>query len=265
MLQKVVWREKLNFKRTEIQKKIFVIFRFKFKASMFKYCSFFFISYFLTSCGLFAPSVQKTNTKSLKNAPFDAIIVPGVPFHGETWSETMKMRVHWSKYLYDKGYTKNIIYSGSAVYSPYEEARVMAIYAEALGIPKERIFTDPRAEHSTENVYYSYRVAVKHGFQKLALATDPFQTNSLRKFIKKFEFPVELLPIIYDSLNLESLTTPVIDGTPALRENFVSITERETTFQRLKGTMGQNIRWQEEDLKTKRLKKKYANRIERKE
>ncbi len=224
-----------------------------------------FLLYVAVSCGILNSSPSKTNAKSLANAPYDAIIVPGVPFHGETWSETMKMRVQWSKYLYDKGYTKNIIYSGSAVYSPYEEAKTMALYAEALGIPKERIFTDPRAEHSTENVYYSYRVAVKQGFKKLALATDPFQTNSLRKFIKKFEFPVELLPIIYDSLNLQSLTTPVIDGSPALRENFVSITERESIFKRLKGTMGQNIRWQEEDLKTKRLKKKYANRIEGKE
>jgi uncharacterized SAM-binding protein YcdF (DUF218 family) len=222
----------------------------------------FFFALFFTSCGLLAPSPSKTTTKNLAFAPYDAIIVPGVPFDGETWSETMKQRVHWSKYLYDNGYAKNVIYSGSAVYSPYEEAKIMAIYAEALGIPKENIFTDPRAEHSTENVYYSYKVAKKNGFQKLALATDPFQTNSLRKFIKKFEFPVELLPIIYDTLNVQIMNTPMIDGSPARRDNFVSIAERESFFKRLKGTFGQNIRWQAEDLKTRRLKKKYGDRIE---
>jgi len=227
-----------------------------------KYLSFFSLTLILSSCGLFAPSAAKTTNKNLAFAPYDVIIVPGVPFGGEHWSETMMQRVHWSKYLYDKGFTKNIIYSGSAVYSHYEEAQTMAIYAETLGIPKENIFTDPRAEHSTENVYYSYRVAVKNGFKKIGLATDPFQTNSLRSFIKKFEFPVELLPIVYDTLNTVEMISPKIDGNAAIRENFVSIKERESFFKRLKGTMGQNIRWQEEDLKTKRLRKKYGNRIE---
>src|SRR5438067_574875 len=62
---------------------------------------------------------------------FDAIIVPGVPFENGRWSQTMKSRVGWSYYLYRKGIAKNIIYSGAAVYSPYVEARIMALYGEA--------------------------------------------------------------------------------------------------------------------------------------
>jgi len=195
-------------------------------------------------------------------APFDAIIVPGVPFHGENWSETMKMRVCWSKYLYDNGIAKNIIYSGSAVYTEYEEASIMALYAMELGIPKEHIFKDQRAEHSTENVYYSYQVAKKNGFKNLALATDPFQAKSLKRFIRKFEFPVKLLPIVHDSLDYKTFADPKINPVTAKVDNFVSIKERETFIKRLKGTFGQNIKWQEEDLKTEHQKKKYANRIE---
>src|SRR5690606_27635585 len=107
------------------------------------------------SCGMTSRTARKTVEENKAFVPYDAIIVPGVPFDGENWSETMKMRVCWSKYLYDKGYAKNIIYSGSAVYTEYEEASIMALYAEELGIPKEHIFRDQRAEHSTENVYYS--------------------------------------------------------------------------------------------------------------
>lgn len=220
------------------------------------------ITFLLSSCGVFKPSPQKTLVANKINAPYDAIIVPGVPFHGEAWSETMQARVLWSKYLYDNGYAKNIIYSGSAVYTEFEEAAVMAKYAEELGIPKEHIFTDPRAEHSTENIYYSYQVAKKHNFKTLALATDPFQANSMRSFIKKFDFPIDLLPIVYDTLKTQPQITPNIDPTATKVEHFVSITERESFGKRLKGTMGQNICWQEEDLKTKRLYKKYKDRLD---
>jgi len=217
---------------------------------------------FLSGCMLFGPSTAKTTHTSLAHAPFDAIIVPGVPYDGAHWSETMMARVKWSKYLYDKGYAKNIIYSGSAVYTPYVEADIMALYAQSMGIPEEHIFSETRAEHSTENVYYSYRLAKEHGFHHLALATDPFQAKSMRRFIKKFDFPVLLLPFLSDTLEKQDLSEPTIEPGSAKKESFVSIVERESFFKRLKGTFGQNIRWKEEDLKTKRLRKKYADRIE---
>lgn len=216
----------------------------------------------LSGCFLFAPSAEKTNRKYLPKAPYDAIIVPGVPYDGKHWSEAMRNRVHWSIYLYKNGIAKNIIYSGSAVYTEYEEAQVMALYAEALGVPKENIFLDPRSEHSTENIYYSYRVAKTNGFQKIALATDPFQLNGMRKFIKKFELPVDLLPIVKDTLLKQDLKEPLIDPAPAKRANFVSIVDRQSKWQRLRGTFAQYICWKEEDLKTKRLRKKYGDRIE---
>ena len=55
------------------------------------------------------------------------------------------------------GMAKNVMFSGSAVYTPYYESKIMALYAEAIGIPKERIYIETEAEHSTENIFYSYR------------------------------------------------------------------------------------------------------------
>jgi len=203
--------------------------------------------FLLSACGMTARKARKTVEKNMVYAPYDAIIVPGVPFQGENWSQTMKMRVYWSKYLFDRGYAKNIIYSGSAVYSEYQESSIMALYAEELGIPKERIFKDEGAEHSTENVYYSYQVAKKHGFKNLALATDPFQAKSLKRFINKFEFPIKLMPIVFDSLDYKNIPDPKINPKSAKVDDFVSIKERESFLKRLKGTFGQNIKWQEED------------------
>lgn len=69
------------------------------------------------------------------------------------------------------------MYSGSSAYSPYYEGEIMALYAIAIGIPKENVFTETRAEHSTENLFYVYLKAKKLGFTHIALATDPFQAK----------------------------------------------------------------------------------------
>lgn len=216
----------------------------------------------LSGCSISQNKAKQLYLEELSNSPYDAIIVPGVPFYGEDWSRTMEARVKWSKFLYDKGITKNIIYSGSAVYTEFTESKIMGLYAEQLMIPSDHLFYDTRAEHSTENVYYSYQIAKEKGFDKIALATDPFQTKSLKRFIRKFDFPIKLIPIIFDSLGKIDVQGINIDPSSAKKKDFISIKERESFFKRLKGTFGQNIQWKEEDLKTKRLKKKYADRIE---
>lgn len=214
---------------------------------------------FLSSCGLFSPGAKKIVSKNLAHQPFDAIIVPGVPFFGENWDPVMKIRVHWSKYLYDQGYVKNIIYSGGAVYSPYYEGKVMALYGEALGIPKEHIFAETGAEHSVENVYNCYQVAKKHNFKNIALASDPFQTRNLKGFIKKFDLPIHYLPIIFDTLKIQDQYEPIIQQELARVQdpNWKNIKERESLGKRLRGTFARWIVWKEEDLKKKRHVKKF--------
>ena len=176
--------------------------------------------------------------------PFDAIIVPGVPFNNGRWDSIMKFRVLWSYVLYKDGYTKNVIYSGSSVYSPYYEGIIMGLYAEKLGIPREHIFYETQARHSTENVYYSYLLAQKQGFKSIALATDPFQSAMLKGFTRKrFESPIYLLPFLTDTIAQYRQLNPSIDPTPAKAGNFTSITEKESFWQRLKGTMGRDIKW----------------------
>lgn len=216
----------------------------------------------LSSCAFFHPSIQKTFNRSLAESPYDAIIVPGVPFVDSTWSNTMKMRVSWANHLYKIGATKNIIYSGSAVYTDYRESTIMALYGEELGIPKSAIFEDRRAEHSTENVYYGYLVAKEQGFKKIALATDPFQTNMLRSFIRKFDLPVDLLPVVWQTFSKLELPSPVIDPASAKVEGAVSLIETQSFWQRLRGTMGKNICWKREDLKKKRFHRRFKDRIE---
>jgi len=206
-------------------------------------------------------SAEKAFHEGVKSQPYDAIIVPGFPYNGEKWDMVLQMRIHWAKYLYRKGYTKNVIFSGSAVATHFTESKVMATYAEALGIPAEKIFTEEKAEHSTENVYYSYRLAKKHGFNKIALASDPIQTSYMRKFIKKFELPIGLLPTVIDTLKVLDLYEPVIDPKKAIKKDFIKLSAREGFFKRFKGTIGKYIVWHEEDLKKKRFRRRFKNRM----
>jgi len=187
---------------------------------------------------------MKDLAKTEQVKPLDAIIVPGVPFNNGGWDSVMKGRVLWSYILYKNGYAKNVIYSGSAVYSHYYEGIIMGLYAEQLGIPREHIFYETKARHSTENVYYSYLLARDHGFKSIGLATDPFQSSLLRGFTRKrFETQIWHLPMITDSLKQYNYLDPKIDPKPALADSFISITENESLWKRLQGTMGKDIDW----------------------
>ncbi|HEX8515564.1 MAG TPA: YdcF family protein [Bacteroidia bacterium] len=201
----------------------------------------------VTSCGYFRPKPLSLYQRAVKEQPYDAIIVPGYPFNGKRWDTIMKGRVLWATYLFRKGYTRNIIFSGGAVYSPYYEAKIMALYGEALGIPSKNIFVDTIAEHSTENVYYSYRIAKKQGFKKIAIATDPYQSAKLMGFSRrKFDMKIDHIPFVEDSLRILKDLDPKIDPSSAMVKDFRSIVETQSRFHRLMGTLGKNIKFEKE-------------------
>lgn len=174
---------------------------------------------------------------------YDIIVVPGIPLYNGKWDSTMKARVYWSKYLIDKGISKNVMYSGSSVYSPYYESEVMRLYAIAIGIPQELIYTEKLAEHSTENIYYGYYRSKQLGFEKIALATDPFQAKQLSSYAKlRLNRDVGIIPIVFDTLrSMEpTMVDPVINFEKAYNKDFVSIIERESKWKRFKGTLSWN-------------------------
>jgi len=201
----------------------------------------------LASCITSKKRPKRDLAKATLVKPFDAIIVPGIPFKNGSWDSVMKARVIWSYVLYKNGYTRNVIYSGSCVYSPYYESRIMGLYAQQLGIPREHIYYETEARHSTENVYYAYLLAQKQGFKSIALATDPFQSSLLRSFTRRrFETEIYHLPFVADTLRAYNHLNPTIDPSSAMAApDFISITETETFRQRLRGTFGRNIHWRQ--------------------
>lgn len=186
------------------------------------------------------PGIYFEEAKS--KAPYDAVIVPGFPHVEDSMTTIVQNRVLWGWYLYTNGFAKNIIFSGGAVYTPYKESEIMAMYAIQLGIPKEHIFVDTQAEHSTENLYYSYKIAEKNQFKRVAFATDIAQSSFVYSINNEiFKIPVDFIPIVYDTLKGITRIEPNIDQNAAIVENFVSIVERESLWKRLRGTRGEKV------------------------
>ena len=203
----------------------------------------FFIMLLLNSCTFSSRASKRLYNQAAKEQ-FDMVIVPGVPFVNGKWDRIMKGRVYWAKFLFEKGIAKNLMFSGGAVYSPYTEAGIMSLYAETIGVPKENIFIETKAEHSTENAYYSYKKAIKLGFKKIAIASDPFQTKMLKSFARKrLSTDIRLIPFVSDSLKtLESeMKDPEIDYAQYFVKDFIPLPKREGFWKRFRGTMGKNI------------------------
>ncbi len=216
----------------------------------------------ICSCGPLFYRPKKHFEKNKELGPFDAIIVPGFQYNeGEDWHSVVKIRMVWAKYLYDHGHCKHIIFSGDAVYTPFVEAEIMAQYAEKMGVPREHILIENKAEHSVENIYYSYRLAKDNNWKKVAVATDFVQAKRLSRFIKKYQLPVVMLPIVIDTLKMLPKPEPVIDPQQAKVENFIPLQNRKNFANRFRGTLGKNIKWYREDLKSPKLQKKLKSRI----
>ena len=204
--------------------------------------TYFFILYFTFSCSVLSRSSREIFDVSIKEHPvYDCVIIPGIPFNEPAWDKVMLMRVTWAAYLYQKGYVKNIIMSGAAVYSPFKESVIMREYALALGVPAEHVFVEDKAEHSTENLWFGNELAKSLGFSTVALASDPFQTKMLRKFAKKQGLEVGYLPVIFEILKTLPHETPFINYEQHRFKEFVALPKRESFFKRFRGTLGKHI------------------------
>ena len=180
-----------------------------------------------------------------RDVPYDAIIVPGVPYRDSGMADVMNFRVRWAKKLYDEGITRNIIFSGGAVYTPYVEGKIMALMGEKIGIPKEHIFVEGKAEHSTENLYYGYLLARQLGFERIAVASDPYQSFLLSEVHERFKlYGIDFLPMKFSFLKQVDKTFIEIDPTSAKANEFVALPERQSFAERFRGTRGKYVKEQ---------------------
>jgi uncharacterized SAM-binding protein YcdF (DUF218 family) len=197
-----------------------------------------------SSCGKIF--THATYQRAQQRGAYDAVIVPGFPYHADAKNinTIYKIRIYWAYHLYKTGMARNIIFSGGAVHTPYVEARIMAEYAKELGVPEEHIIIEDRAEHSTENLFYGYELAKERGLRRVAVATDPFQSEMIRYLTMKDNLPVEFIPAVVGIITKEYWNTYElsIDPSTAMVDDFVPLKQRLSKEERRRGTAGDRYR-----------------------
>ncbi|MBI3518643.1 MAG: YdcF family protein [Bacteroidetes bacterium] len=191
--------------------------------------------------------------------PYDVIIVPGFPHDSGNVNMVVSQRVKWAYYLYKNGYTKNIIFSGAAVHSPYIEANMMRLFALQLGVKNENIFTETKAEHTTENLYYSCVLASQLGFKTIGFATEPAQASFMKPFKRKFNLQVDFIPVVADSLWKLPLQLKPINPIAEQAEfipNFIPLEKRESIFENLRGSRGHRVK--KDIRRARKLKRQHS-------
>lgn len=214
------------------------------KLSRFIFITPFFI--FLSGCNLyydaFYTDPKKCFSYACKNGPYDVIIVPGFPSDSGKINGILAERLNWANFLYKNGYAKRIIFSGSSVYTPYVEAKIMRLYALQSGINLDDIFVETKAEHTTENLYYGCQLANELGFKTIAFATQPAQASFMKPFKRKFRLKIDMLPVLTDSIKQFSYVFDSINVSKLFVKDFISIEKREGLIKRFNGTRGQTVK-----------------------
>lgn len=197
---------------------------------------------FSSSCSFLKHSPGKCYTKAVEQ-PYDVVIIPGYPHDGKEWNSVIKFRLLWALHLYENKLAKNFIFSGGSVHTPYNEGIIMALYAVKMGIPKENIFIEPRAKHSSENVYYSLLIAEELKFERVAIATDPVQgfllTNYTERIRNKTIHYINLQP--KKIRNVKNPDEPKIDFWLAYNDGFSPLVKDKKYWERKKESLGLSI------------------------
>ena len=197
------------------------------------------LSSVIVSCSMVKHSPGKCYKKAIEQ-PYDVVIIPGYPHDGKEWNAVIKFRLLWALHLYDNKLAKNFIFSGGSVHTPYNEGTIMALYAVKMGIPKENIFIEPRAKHSSENVYYSLKVAEELKFERIAIATDPVQGFLLTNYTERIRHKT----VHYINLQPKKIRAvkhpdePKIDFWLAYNDEFSPLIKDKNYWERKKESLG---------------------------
>jgi hypothetical protein len=123
---------------------------------------------FVGACG-----TANLELRGAPDQPFDVVIVPGCPSEDDgSLSRCQMSRALWAFRLWERGWARNFITSGAAVYTPYVEAEALAAALAALGVPPDRIWLEWNALHTDENMFYSLQIARAQQFRTVAVAAD---------------------------------------------------------------------------------------------
>jgi len=125
------------------------------------------MAFALTGC-----SIARYEQRTAPPQAFDVVVIPGCPSEEDgALSRCQAGRALWAATVWERGWARAFITSGGAVHSPFVEAEAIAAALVALGVPADRVFIEPDALHTDENMYDSLRIARAVGARTVAVAS----------------------------------------------------------------------------------------------
>lgn len=111
------------------------------------------------------------NTKDPKNKADVLVVLGNSPNPNNKPNKLLQYRLDKAIELYNKGYAKNIIVTGSKVRDSYYEADVMKNYCIENNIPPNVIFLERKARTTLENAKYSNEIIKENDFKNVIVVT----------------------------------------------------------------------------------------------
>jgi hypothetical protein len=192
----------------------------------------------LAQCGCSLSRAGRYEVRGVPAPPFDAVIIPGCPSAADGALSTCQMRrAAWGALLYQRGYARHFITSGAAVHSPYVEAEALAAALHALGVPEARIYLEPQALHTDENMYNAMRLARRLHWRRLAVASDRGHALGGCEMLASWSQPCHVLSIDNDDLRpfLSAQRQRLLGVRTARVSPFIPLAERERELHRRTG------------------------------
>lgn len=100
----------------------------------------------------------------------------GVGETGSPGKSTIE-RARYSVDLFEKGYSKTIIFSSGYTFGSYDDASNMKLFAMSMGIPEENIVLEKKAGSTYENVKFTTEILRKKGINSILLVSAVYNTR----------------------------------------------------------------------------------------
>ncbi|HEV2135900.1 MAG TPA: YdcF family protein [Terracidiphilus sp.] len=114
------------------------------------------------------------HTSNTSRTRFDAIIVLGYPATSDGDPSPRELAsVNEAVREYERGVAPRLIFTGAAVANQFVEAQVMALAAEAQGIPAEAVLTETQARNTVQNACFAVRMMKAHEWDSAEVIANP--------------------------------------------------------------------------------------------
>ena len=155
---------------------------------VFKIIFFIGLAFFVFLCAVMAYGSRNTTTGKEK-----VVIVLGAGLHGDVVSDTLRRRLDAAlEYHFEQNPNALIVVSGGQ--GPQEtttEAKAMAAYLQAHGVPKAQILLEEASTSTQENFRFSLRLLQQLGFtgqEPMVFITNDFHSYRSAAYAKKVGF-----------------------------------------------------------------------------